>query len=133
MAIGDGYNPSTITNQAAQAAVDKLKADSEFRARYFSDDTYTRNFAIDQMSIAQQNLASIPRKAKSEKVSTVKEIGWFSPSCRIDGMSTAQLSFFGDLWRGMTENRGFDGDCHTHTFTNAVGPSAGTPRARLSA
>jgi hypothetical protein len=58
MAIGDGYNPSTITNPGAQAAVDKLTSDPEFRSRYTSDDRYIRNFAVDQMEITQRNAAA---------------------------------------------------------------------------
>lgn len=58
MARGDGYNPSTVTNPGAQAAVNKLQSDPEFKTRYLSDDPYIRNFAMDQMSIAQQNASS---------------------------------------------------------------------------
>jgi hypothetical protein len=58
MAIGDGYNPSTITNPGAQAAVDKLTSDPDFRSRYFSEDKYVRDFAVTQMEIAQKNAAA---------------------------------------------------------------------------
>ena len=50
-----GFNPDTVTNPSAQAAVDKLNSDPDFKARYFSDDPTIRNFAVDQMSTAQQN------------------------------------------------------------------------------
>ena len=52
-----GYNPSTVTDPAAQAGVDKLKSDPEFKSRYFSDDGYIRNAAVDQMEVAQKNAA----------------------------------------------------------------------------
>jgi len=54
MSIGDGYNPSTVSDQAAQAEVEKLTSDPEFRARYFSEDKPVRDFAVTQMEIAQR-------------------------------------------------------------------------------
>lgn len=50
-----GLNPSTIADPSAQVAVDKLNSDPDFKSRYFSDDPTIRNFAVDQMSTAQQN------------------------------------------------------------------------------
>jgi hypothetical protein len=69
MATGEGYQPSTITNVDAQAAVEKLTSDPEFRSRYFSEDKPVRDFAVTKMSIAQQNAAArsyyVPDQASS--------------------------------------------------------------------
>jgi hypothetical protein len=70
MARGDGYNVSDIANPGAQAAVDKLTSDPEFRTRYYSDDPTIRNFAVDQMEIAQHNASArsyfVPNQASSK-------------------------------------------------------------------
>jgi hypothetical protein len=58
MARGDSYNVGDITNPGAQVAIEKLKSDPEFKSRYFSDDPTIRNFALDQILIAQQNAAA---------------------------------------------------------------------------
>lgn len=58
MSIGEGYNPSTVSDPAAQAAVEQLTSDPDFRSRYLSDDKYVRDFAVTQMEIEQRNAAA---------------------------------------------------------------------------
>jgi len=61
-----------------------------------------------------KGLAGKPLQRVPKKSSLYRHHGGKRPVFAL-GMSTARLSFFGDLWRGMAENRGFDGDCHSWT------------------
>lgn len=64
---GDGYNQSDVVDPTASAAVTKMQSDPEFTARYFSDDKYVRDFAVDQLSNAMQNAAARSYHAPSEE------------------------------------------------------------------